>query len=535
METNPFPRLSKVAITAELKRNLISFDALKRDFIGLDTGYQLADGRVTRRHYLDSAASTLALGCARDVADQLLSHYANTHSELHFSARIVSHAYDWAHGQALKFVKADPDRYTAFFAGSGCTAPLNRLARILTARRPERDVALVSLMEHHANDLPHRKHAGRVFHIPLTGEAPSLGAVDLAVLARLLEQYSGRVNYVAVSAASNVTGILNPVHDIAELAHAHGAWVVVDASQSLAHAPLATSDSGAAERELDAVVFSGHKLYAPGSPGVAVARRALLEHGEPDEVGGGMVDEVSLVSHQVTGQFPDREEAGTPNILGAVQLGAVLNVLRRVGMEQVCAADQRLLRQTLAELAAIPGIRLYGDTDLSRSPRLGVISFNLAGLEHGLVAAVLNDYYNVAVRNGCFCAHPYVRELLKPELWALDFDPDVEDADALIEPWLGMARASLGLYTREDDIAALLAGIRDLLARPDHYRALYRMDAEGNFHHRTFHAPAESLFDPEAMLDRALARLKGGFVQPPCTTDDQSWFHPTGLDTLAHR
>jgi len=482
-------------------------DSLQRDFLGLDTHYRLADGRVTRRHYLDSAASTLAMVCARQVGNELLRHYANTHSELHFSTRVASHAYDWAHEQVLKFVHANPERYTAFFAGSGCTAPLNRLARTLAARRPERDVVLVSLLEHHANDLPHRKHAGEVIHIPLTGEPPALGAVDLAALERLLEQHHGLVNYVAVSAASNVTGIINPVHDIAALAHAHGAWVVVDASQHLAHAPLAITDTGAGERELDAVVFSGHKLYAPGSPGVAVARRALLEGCEPDEVGGGMVDDVSLSGYQITARFPDREEAGTPNIVGAVELGAVLNVLQRIGMERIHAAEQRLLRHLLAELSALPGVRLYGDTDLDRRPRLGVVSFNLVGLEHGLVAAVLNDYHNVAVRSGCFCAHPYVRELLKPELWELDFDPDAEDAEALIQPWRGMVRASLGLYTTDEDIEALLAGIRDLLARPDHYRALYVPDTDGAFHHRTFHAPAEALFDPEAALDRALERL----------------------------
>ena len=481
-------------------------------FIGLDTCYPRADGRATRRHYLDSAASTLALRCARQVTDELLRHYANTHSELHFSARIASHAHDWAHGQALKFIRADPDRYTGFFAGSGCTAPLNRLARVLTARRPERDVVLISLLEHHANDLPHRKHAKTVVHIPLTGRAPALGAINLGVLQQLLDQYRGRVNYIAVSAASNVTGIINPVHDVAELAHAHGAWVIVDASQFLAHAPLPVSDTGTVERELDAVVFSGHKLYAPGSPGAAVVRRALLDACEPDEVGGGMVEDVSLSGYQVTARFPDREEAGTPNILGAVQLGAALNVLQRIGMEQIHTAEQQQLRSLLARLAAIPGVRIYGNPDIERTPRLGVVSFNLAGLEHGLVAAVLNDYHNVAVRNGCFCAHPYVRELLKPELWALEFDPDAGDAEALIQPWRGMVRASLGLYTTDEDIEALLAGIRDLLARPDHYRALYQADTEGNFHHRTFHAPAEALFDPEAALDRALAGS--------CTSDD---------------
>lgn len=484
-----------------------SLPALRSAFLGLATRYPLADGRIARRHYLDSAASTLALSCARAVADELLRHYANTHSDLHFSARIASHAHDWAHGQVLKFVQADPGRYTAFFAGSGCTAPLNRLARILATQRPERDVVLASLMEHHANDLPHRKHAGRVLHIPLTGAAPTLGAVDLAALERLLEQHCGRVNYIAVSAASNVTGLINPVHAIAALAHAHGAWVIVDASQYLAHAPLSLSDTGAVERELDAIAFSGHKLYAPGAPGVAVVRRALLESSEPDEVGGGMVDDVSLAGYQVTTRFPDREEAGTPNLVGAVQLGAALNVLQRIGMERIHAAEQTVLRRLLAELSAIPGVRIYGDPHLDRTPRLGVISFNLAGLEHSLVAAVLNDYHNVAVRNGCFCAHPYVRELLKPELWTLAIDPDATDAMALLKPWQGMVRASLGLYTTEDDIAALLTGVRDLLARPDYYHDQYQLDAKGNFHHRAFSVPAETLFDPEAALERALARL----------------------------
>lgn len=487
----------------------VSISSLQQDFSGLETCYRLADGRIVHRHYLDSAASTLALGCARRLAEALLPHYANTHSQLHFSARITSHALDWAHRQVLRFLNADPTEYTAFFAGSGCTAVLNRLARGLAARRPERRIVLVSLMEHHANDLPHRKHANQVIHVPLTGTAPALGTVDLGVLAGLLEQYDGQVNYVAISAVSNVTGIINPLHDIAALAHAHGAWVVVDAAQSLAHAPLVFSDTGVPERALDAVVFSGHKLYAPGSPGVAVVRRALLEGQEPDEVGGGMVDDVHLAGYEIADRFPDREQAGTPNILGAVQLGAVLNVLQRVGMSQIHAAEQHLLADLLAGLTALPGVQVYGNLDLKQCPRLGTVSFNLAGLEHGLVAAALNDYHNVAVRNGCFCAHPYVRELLKPELWALDLDPDAEDAAVALKGWQGMVRASLGLYSTPEDIAALLAGIRDLLVRPAYYRAQYQPTADGNFIHRTFAAPAERLFDPAAELARILGDLPG--------------------------
>ncbi|HNW78140.1 MAG TPA: aminotransferase class V-fold PLP-dependent enzyme [Candidatus Competibacteraceae bacterium] len=486
----------------------LSLDAaLRSDFIGLDTCYPRADGGCSRRVYLDSAASTLALGCARQLADALLRHYANTHSSVHFSARIASAALDWARAQMLDFVHADPERHTALFIGNGCTAPLNRLARSLAARRPERDVVLVSRMEHHANDLPHRRHAGQVLHIPLRGTAPALGAIDLDALDDLLEQQRGRINYIAVAAASNVTGIVNPVHDIAARAHVHGAWIVVDASQALAHAPLPLSDTGTPERELDVVVFSGHKLYAPGSPGVAILRRSLLQGIAPDELGGGMVDDVSLNDYQVSATLPEREEAGTPNIIGAVQLGAVLKVLRTAGMNRIHAHEQTLLSELLSGLATIPGLRLYGDPDLQRTPRLGTVAFNLTGLEHGLVAAVLNDYHTIALRNGCFCAHPYVRELLKPDLWSLDLDPDAEDAMALLKPWQGMVRASLGLYTSAADIAALLAALRDLRARADEYRAHYRVDSAGQFHHRHFTIPARTLFDPDAVLAQALRRL----------------------------
>jgi len=237
-----------------------------------------------------------------------------------------------------------------------------------------------------------------------------------------------------------------------------------------------------------------------------VARRSLLEDQEPDEVGGGMVEDVRLNGYQIARRFPDREEAGTPDLIGAVQLGAALAALERAGLERVHALERIRLRALLDALAALPGVRLYGELDLERAPRLGVVSFNLDGLEHGLVTAVLNDYHNVAVRNGCFCAHPYVRELLKPELWALELDPDAPEAAALLERRQGMVRASLGWYTHEEDIAALLTGIRDLLARPEHYRALYRPDADGRFVHRAFTAPAERDFDPDAALERALAR-----------------------------
>jgi selenocysteine lyase/cysteine desulfurase len=212
----------------------IPISSIQRRFIGLDTEYPLADGRRARRHYLDSAASSLMLQPAWETADAFLRHYANTHSLLHFGARIATHAYLWAHGRVLAFVGADPRRHTCVFAGSGSTAGFNRLARGLARLRPERPVVLVSDMEHHSNDLPHRKHAGQVEHIPLAGRAPAFGALDLDALRGALARHRGRVRYVAVTAASNVTGIVNSLRAIADLAHEHGAWLLVDGAQLIA-------------------------------------------------------------------------------------------------------------------------------------------------------------------------------------------------------------------------------------------------------------------------------------------------------------
>jgi selenocysteine lyase/cysteine desulfurase len=474
----------------------LSIASLQPCFIGLDTEYPLADGTRARRRYLDSAASSLMLRPAWETAQAFLRHYANTHSELHFGARIASRVYAWAHDCVLAFVGADPSVHACSFAGSGSTAGFNRLARSLAVLRPERTVVIASEMEHHSNDLPHRRHAARIEHAPLTGEAPAYGCVDLEALARLLEQHRGSVRYIAITAASNVTGIVNPLREIAALARAHDTWLVVDGSQLLPHAPVRMADG------IDFLVFSGHKLYAPGSPGVIVGRRDLLARIEPDEIGGGVIEDVSLRDYRLLDRFPDREEAGTPNIVGAVLLAAALETMMRVGMGEVQRHEQALLTPFMHWLAGRPGVRVYGDLDTLRSPRTGTIAFNLEGLDHALVAAALNDYWAIAVRNACFCAHPYVREMLKPELWASDSELDPASLDGLVALKLrqGMVRASIGLYTTADDLDRLREAIDALLADPQRYRNAYVRNEDYTYTLRHAAASAEGLFDPRAEL-----------------------------------
>jgi len=476
---------------------------IQDSFIGRDTVYPLVDGSSGPRRYLDSAASTLMMQPAFKVAQDFLTHYASTHSKLHYAARGASNAFEWAHERVLAFVGAPQEEYSTYFTGSGATAGFNRIAAEFAAERPERDVVLVSEMEHHSNDLPHRKHSGEVVHIPLIGEAPAYGGLDIDVAREMVEKYGERINYLAVTGASNVTGSITPLHELAQLAHSVGAYLVVDASQMIAHAPVVMKDMTQSDGDIDVLVFSGHKIYAPGSPGAVIAKRKLLADMAPAEVGGGMVDDVYLDKFIPSAILPDREEAGTPNIVGAITLGAVLEVLMKIGMGNIRLKEIKLIDLAWEKLSAIEGVNLYGPAP-SDVPRTGTIPFNIQGFDHGLTAAALNDYHNIQVRNGCFCAHPYVREILKPELWALDIDPDAPNSEADVERKRGMARASFGIYTTEADVLALAEAVADLVSRKEEILSLYEPEGSNGYRHTKFSPHDSAIFCPKRSLDQAL-------------------------------
>ncbi len=472
--------------------------SLQASFIGRDTEYPTVDGKRGPRIYLDSAASTLMMAPAYDVGHEFLEHYASTHSDLHYAARGASHAFEWAHERVLEFVNASAENYCTFFAGSGATAGFNRMAASLSRARPEREIVLVSEMEHHSNDLPHRHHTSRVIHVPCLGEFERYGALDMDRLREIIDEHGDKINYIAVTGASNVSGAITPLAEVASLVHAVGAYLIVDASQMIAHAPVSMDDA-----DIDVLVFSGHKIYAPGSPGAVIAKKDLLNQIAPAELGGGMVDDVYIEQYMPTATLPDREEAGTPNIVGAITLGAVLDLLTRLGMDKVREKEIALIDHTWKGLSAIDGVTLYGP-DPAEVPRTGTIAFNIKGFDHGLTAAALNDYHNVQVRNGCFCAHPYVRELLKKELWEMDIDPDAPNAEADVERKRGMARASLGLYTTRADIDALIEAVRDLAGRREEIKVLYEPIGTNGYRHKQFAPDSSDIFDPERLLQRFL-------------------------------
>ncbi|HJM46433.1 MAG: aminotransferase class V-fold PLP-dependent enzyme [Candidatus Marinimicrobia bacterium] len=477
-----------------------NLEKIKADFIGLNTTYSTVNKKEIRRVYLDSTASTLMMKAAYKAMESFYDHYANTHSLLYFSAKISTREYQWAHDRVLSFLKADPENYTCFFTGSGTTAGINRLARVFRDYRPERNKVLVSLMEHHSNDLPHRKHAEEVIHIPLDNFGREAGCINLEEIEKHLKRNESKINYVAVTGVSNVTGIINPIYDIAELAHSHGALIIVDGAQMVSHLPVTISGHKNPDRNLDAFVFSGHKTYVPGSPGVVVCRKDILMSIEPEEVGGGMVDRVFVDRYEVTKKFPDREEAGTPNIPGAIGLAAVLEVLDKAGMDVIHNEETDLINYALTELKKIPEIHIYGETDIDLCPRAGSISFNVIGVDHGLTAAILNDYFNIAVRNECFCAHPYVKEMIIDDL--LDFTSELGEDNFEEEVFLksGMVRASVGLYNTQEDIDTLVSALKEIISNTDELCSHYKTDSLGNYFHSSFDSDSFNMFSTASFI-----------------------------------
>jgi len=462
------------------------FYKIRADYLGLNTTYTLATGETSRRIYLDSSATTLMMKMAYNVLEKFYHHYANTHSLLYFGARISTQEYEWAHNRIISFVGADPEIYTCFFTGSGTTGGINRMARVFRDIRPEKDTAIVSIMEHHSNDIPHRKHMKRILHIPVEEREGGMGSVSLTSLETLLKENEGRVNYVALTGVSNVTGIINPIHEAAELTHAYGALLLVDGAQLVAHIPVRMTIPENFNQNIDALVFSGHKIYVPGSPGVVIARKDLLLQTEPEEVGGGMVERVYVDRYSVKDYFPDREEAGTPNISGAIGLAAAIDVLDRIGMDFLKEKEENLISIVLEKMSQIPDIIIYGEPDPKKCERVASISFNIKDLDHGLVAAVLNDYFNISVRNECFCAHPYVKEMIWENLQKMVEETPMKDVERILYLKGGMVRASFALYSTLADADSLIDAINNIVKRKDFFRSQYDVDEHGNYTHNTF-------------------------------------------------
>ncbi|MBN1136668.1 MAG: aminotransferase class V-fold PLP-dependent enzyme [Anaerolineae bacterium] len=461
----------------------LTIDNVRQQIVGLEAQAPLLDGTHQQYINFDNASSTPALRPVRDKVDEFMTWYSSIHRGAGFKSQIATMAYEAARDLVGCFVGADL-RTNTVILGKNATEAINKLAHRFPLAPG--DAVLCSLMEHHSNDLPWRRRA-KLYHVAVRDD----GSLDEEDYDRLLRKHAGRVKLVAISGASNVTGHVNPIHRLAEKAHAAGAKILVDAAQLAPHRAIsmrADDDPG----HIDFVALSAHKMYAPYGTGALIGPAAVFEQGEPDLVGGGTV-EVVTQDDVYWASPPDRDEAGSPNIVGAVALAQAVLCLEQIGMDALARHETDLIAHALRRLRAIDGVQLYGLADPDRAgERLGVIPFAVHGIDHYKVAAVLSFEGGIAVRNGWFCAHPYILRLLKLEGDAVSrCQQDIIAGRRSNLP--GLVRVSLGCYNTTQEIDRLA----DLLARlvAGDLRGEYEQDPQsGDYWPRGFQPDYERYF-----------------------------------------
>jgi cysteine desulfurase/selenocysteine lyase len=423
-----------------------------REIIGLDRCVPVLDGSVRRYVNLDNAASTPPFVAAQDAINRFAPWYASVHRGTGFKSQLSTHVFEAARAAVARFVGADTDSHAVVFV-KNTTEALNKLSHVLGA---DGTLVYTTIMEHHANMLPWRVWAGGGVRFVATDAAGSLDLEDLE--RQLADAPTDRPRLVALAGAYNVTGYTPPIHVIARLAHRYGARVLVDGAQLVPHQPVNMRGSGS-DDAIDFLVFSAHKLYAPYGAGVLVAPRGAF-HGPPDQLGGGIVDLVTL-ENVIWTEVPEREEAGSPNVVGVVALYAAVEKLTELGMANVARHEQALTGYALGRLGEVSGLRVLGPQ--TTDARVGVLSFVLAGVPHTLVAAILSFEWGIGVRAGCFCAHPGMAHLLgvSPEDMA-SVEQQIMHHEKFGVP--GATRASLGLYNSADDVDLLVEALNVISA-----------------------------------------------------------------------
>ncbi len=420
-------------------------------------------GREPQRFVnLDCAASTPPSVRVAAAVNEFLPWYSSIHRGAGAKSQYASERYEQVRDAVLRFVGADPLTAEVVFPRN-TTEALNLVAFRLGLTRD--DVVVTTVAEHHSNLLPWRRHAA-VRYV----EVASDGTFTVEQVVAALDQHP-RPAVLAVTGASNVTGWLPPLAAIAAAARARGVLTVVDAARLAPHRPIDMTSTG-----IDVLAFSGHKMHAPFGAGALVAPRRLFAEGEPLLVGGGAVAAVGL-DDVVWAGAPDREEAGSPNVVGVVALDAAVRELTQRGWASTLRHDKALGEELDRQLSGVPGLVRYGPT--SGPDRLPVAAFNLDGMPHALVASRLSHEHGIGVRSGCFCAHPLLERLLQLDQDEIRvYREKVRAGQHRLLP--GAVRASAGLGTPPQDVIALGQALRQIATTPQ-AADQYRLTASGEF------------------------------------------------------
>lgn len=406
------------------------------DIVGAHSLVPLAGGGHVEYANLDHGASAPALRIVRDTVDALLERYASVHRGAGWHSKVCTALYEGARNPVRDFVGGRADDAVIFTKHT--TDSFNLLAHCL----PARTTVVVFETEHHAALLPWEREGVNVVRLA----APSSPAAAVSAVDHALRTRPAGPALLVVTGASNVTGEIWPITALAAVARARGARVALDAAQLAPHRPFSIADLG-----VDYVALSGHKLYAPYGAGALIGRADWLADAPPYLVGGGAT--ATVTDDETTWKpLPDRHEAGSPNVPGAVALATACHTLSRADRVGLAASEQALTERLRDGLADVPGVTvhtLFG----GQVETIGVVTFTIAGQSSAVVAAALSAEHGIGVRDGAFCAQPLVRRLLGA-------------AGCNVEDGTGHAiRASVGLATTTEHVDRLVDAIESIASR----------------------------------------------------------------------
>lgn len=442
------------------------FAPYRGNIIGIDAEFDAGFGRH-RIVYADWTASGRMYGpieqrMTRDIAPFV----ANTHTETSFCGTTMTRAYAEALNTIRRHICAsDSDAVICY--GSGMTAVVNKLQRMLGLRvherfRPsitipenERPVVFITHMEHHSNQTSWLETIAEVRIIGHTDD----GLVDLESLRSLVAEYAGRtMKIAAVTSCSNVTGIMTPYHDIAEIMHEAGGFCFVDFACSAPYIAIDMHPAGRPHASLDAIYFSPHKfLGGPGTSGVLAFSKSLYHNAVPDNPGGGTVAFTNPWGiHQYLDDVEAREDGGTPGFLQVMRTAMCVRLKEQMGVENILAREHELMDILWDGLSAIDGVRILAE---NHRHRLGVLSFCIDRLHFNLVVRVLNDRFGIQVRGGCSCAGTYGHYLLGiTQDSSTSILCDINDGHVMSRP--GWVRASIHPTMTDTEAHSIIDAVR---------------------------------------------------------------------------
>ena len=423
-----------------------SIDVLRKLFVGLDKKVNInGKGRIVPINF-DNAATTPPFKRVVKRVLETTEYYGSIARGDGQKSQYCSDLYEECRRYILKYFNAPEEIYTAIFVGN-TTDGLNKLSNILINNKE--DIVITTRMEHHSNDLPWRNKCDLKYV-----EVNEDGRININEIEELIERYKEKVKYITITGASNVTGYINDIRKISGLIHKYGGKIIVDGAQLVPHKKIYMYKKDSLEN-IDFLVFSGHKIYAPFGSGAIIGLRKDFNNNLPDTKGGGTVEYV-IDNNQLWLNTPEKNEAGTPNLFGAVAIMEAMKEIEKIGFERIEKNEKELLQYLINGLKELNRVKLYADNDCI-DDRLGILVFTIDGMKYYEVGEKLSEIKAIGVRQGGFCSHPYTRRVLGI--------PNNQLQEYINKNGIpGLVRVSLGIYNSKKEANIFLETV-ELLCR----------------------------------------------------------------------